>query len=340
MPILPLRTERLLLRVMKPADAPVVARYRSDTEVAKFQDWDMPYPLEHAEAALAGQAEVEDLKIDQWVQVAIEHDGSLVGDIAVNLARDGHVPIIGYTLAAEHQGHGYASEAARAIVDAIFTHTHAHRIVATLDPVNVASMRVVEPLGFEFEGIARQHELIRGEWLDDMRLALLRSDWDSWGARDRTPVAAVELREVTPENEREIYRLRTFKYQEQMVAPMAASFADALVPEVVDGAPIVPWYRGIYAGDDAVGFLMTAEVTRAHPAPYLWRLLVDRRHQGRGIGRAALALLCDRLRADGHRTLLTSWVDAKGGPAPFYRTLGFAPTGRIIDGEIEARLEL
>jgi RimJ/RimL family protein N-acetyltransferase len=339
-PILPLRTERLLLRVMKPADAATLAAYRGDPAVARFQDWELPFTLEDAERALAGQADLDDLQVDAWVQIAIEHDGVVVGDLAVNLARGGHVPFVGYTLAPEHQGHGYASEAAAAIVEAIFTHTAAHRIVATLDPQNFASMRVIEPLGFEHEGVAREHELIRGEWVDDSRFALLRKNWEPWRTRDRSPVGAVELREITPDNERAVFRLRTFTFQEQMVAPMAASFADALIPEVVDGAPVVPWYRAIYAGEVPVGFLMIAEVTAAHPEPYLWRLLIDRHHQGRGFGRAALLTLGDRLRAAGRRTLLTSWVDVPGGPAPFYRGLGFVPTGEMDGTEVVARLEL
>jgi len=340
MPILPLHTARLLLQVMKPADASVLAAYRNEPDVAKYQDWDLPYTLEDAQTMLAEQAELDDLAIDRWVQVAIEHDGVVVGDLGVNLARDGHVPILGYTIAPEHQGSGYASEAAAAIVDAIFAHTHAHRIVATLDPKNFASMRVIEPLGFEFEGIARKHELIRGEWLDDTRFALLREDREAWLALDRSPAKEASLVEITPDNERSFFRLRTHKFQEQMVAPMAASFADALIPELFEGAPVVPWLRGIEADGEPVGFMMTTEVTEAHPLPYLWRLLIDRRHQGRGVGRAALAVLADRLRTDGHRTLLTSWVDAPGGPAPFYRGLGFVPTGELDDDEIVGRLEL
>jgi RimJ/RimL family protein N-acetyltransferase len=337
-PILPLSTERLLLRVMKPEDAPVLVAYRSDPEVAKFQDWDMPYVFD--EASFGEQLQLDDLVVDRWVQVAIEHDGVMVGDLAVNLAHDGHMPFLGYTLAREHQGKGYASEAAPAMVDAIFEQTHAHKIVATLDPKNYASMRVIEPLGFEFEGILRKHELIRGEWLDDMRMGLLREDWETWRARDRSPAHEVELREITPENERSIYRLRTFKFQEQMVAPMAASFADALIPELYDDVPVVPWLRAIYADGEPVGFMMTTEVTDAHPLPYLWRLLIDRRHQGRGIGRRALQILVDRLRAEGRTALTTSWADVPGGPAPFYCSLGFVPTGEIEDGEIVGRLDL
>ena len=340
MPILPLRTERLLLRVMKPSDAPALASYRDDADVAQHQDWELPYTVADAERMLADQADLDDLVVDRWVQVAIDHDGVMVGDVAVNLARDGHVPFIGYTLAREHQGKGCASEAVTAVVDAIFARTHAHRIVATLDPQNLASMRVIEPLGFELEGVARKAELIRGEWLDDMRFALLRDEREVWLARDRTRATDVQLREVTTDNQRTISALRTFRFQERLVAPVVGSFADALAPEVVDGAPVLPWFRAIYVGDEPAGFLMTAEVTDAHPEPYLWRFLIDRRHQGRGVGRAALAILTDRLRAEGHRTLMTSWVDAPFGPAPFYRELGFVETGEMDGSEVVARLTL
>jgi RimJ/RimL family protein N-acetyltransferase len=339
-PILPLRTARLELRMMRPPDAPVLVRYRGDPDVAKYQGWPMPYTTQDAAAMLADQDGLDDLALDRWVQVAIEHEGVVVGDLGVNLAHDGHVPLLGYTLAPAHRGKGFAAEAAGAMVDAIFANTAAHRIVATVDPENFASMRVIEPLGFEFEGIARRAELVRGEWLDDVRFALLREDRESWLARDRTPAGDVQLREITVDNDTALRRLRTFRFQERFVSPVATSFAHALIPDVINGATTIPWLRGIYAGDEPVGFMMTAEVGGANAEPYLWRLLVDRRDQGRGIGRAALRLLIDRLRADGQRALTTSWVDAPGGPEPFYRGLGFAPTGEIDDGEIVARLVL
>ena len=50
--------------------------------------------------------------------------------------------------------------------------------------------------------------------------------------------------------------------------------------------------------------------------------------------------LIERLRAEGHDTLLVSWHPGPGGPEPFYLARGFVPTGQIVDGEIEARLTL
>ena len=145
---------------------------------------------------------------------------------------------------------------------------------------------------------------------------------------------------LTLENNRGYYALRTHHSQERFVAPMSWSFADALFPEVIDGAPVVPRLYGVEADGEPVAFVMIAEVTAAHPEPYLWRLLVDRRHQRRGVGRRALDLLCDQLRAEGCSSLMTSWVDGPGTPAPFYRRYGFVETGEMLDGETEARFQL
>lgn len=146
--------------------------------------------------------------------------------------------------------------------------------------------------------------------------------------------------EIDTDNERVVCQLVTHKSQELFVAPMMASFTDALFPEVVDGHPVAPWFRAVEADGELVGFVMIAESTEHHPDPYLWRLLVDRHHQHREIGSRCLSLLTRDLRAAGERKLFTSWSDGKGSPRGFYERLGFTPTGGIVDGEVEARLDL
>jgi|GEM_PF-6096511 len=81
-----------------------------------------------------------------------------------------------------------------------------------------------------------------------------------------------------------------------------------------------------------------ALTTEAHREPYLWRLLIDRMHQRRGIGRQVLDLLVEECRAWGDQSLMVSWADGPGSPRPFYEAYGFVPTGDIVDEEIEARL--
>ena len=94
------------------------------------------------------------------------------------------------------------------------------------------------------------------------------------------------------------------------------------------------------ADGERVGFLMLAMVTDHHPEPYMWRLLIDRMHQRRGLGTRVLAVLCAQLREWGHTTLTTSWGQGPGSPEPFYLAHGFVPTGDIDDDEIVGRLRL
>lgn len=107
-----------------------------------------------------------------------------------------------------------------------------------------------------------------------------------------------------------------------------------------------PWPRALCAGDEPVGFVMLCwDVTPSPPdlrGPwFLWKLLVDVRHQGRGYGAAAVRLVADVVTAHGGTELLTSYVPGPDGPAGFYHRLGFVPTGEVDeDGEIVVRLPL
>jgi diamine N-acetyltransferase len=77
------------------------------------------------------------------------------------------------------------------------------------------------------------------------------------------------------------------------------------------------------------------------PTYYLWRFMIGADYQGRGYGRAAIAAIVAHVRSlPGATELLVSWVPAEGGPEPFYLGLGFVPTGKVEDGEVEGRLAL
>jgi RimJ/RimL family protein N-acetyltransferase len=317
-----------------------LAGYRNDPDVARYQDWTMPFTAADAERLLADQAHLDDLHPEEWTQIAIEHDGQVVGDVAVRMETSAQCAALGYTLSPAAQHRGFAREAVGAVVDALFDRTAIHRIVATLDEANLASMRVVETLGFRFEGIDRRAVEVRGQWVDDARFAILRDDRAAWIARPRTGPDHIELVELVNENVGPYERLATHRFQEQFVAPMSASFVDALLPEMVSGVRVTPWFRGIAADGVPAGFVMLALASPAHPDPYLWRLLIDRWHQRRGIGGRVIGMLVAQLRAEGLGRLVTSWAEGPGGPAPFYGRLGFQPTGNLIDDEIEATLAL
>jgi RimJ/RimL family protein N-acetyltransferase len=338
--MLPLRTARLTLRMMRLTDAPSLATYRADPDVARYQQWDLPFTEIDALRLIDGQADLDGPTRGEWVQVALDRDGATIGDVGLYLDTDGHEASVGYTLSPAAQGKGYAAEAVGAVVEALFAAAGVRRIVANVDPANVASLRVVERLGFVVEGVARSAVHVRGDWVDGVCLALLESDHGAWQARPTGPPASVGLAELTEDNLHAVRALRTHRFQEAFVAPMEKSLAEALVPGDHDGVPVVPWFRAVVADGEIVGFAMLAEASEALPVPHLWRLLVDRAHQGRGIGRRALSLIAERVRADGHPRLSVSWIDGPGGPRQFYERLGFAPTGEVDHGETVAALDL
>jgi diamine N-acetyltransferase len=148
----------------------------------------------------------------------------------------------------------------------------------------------------------------------------------------------VALAEVTRHNVRSVCRLDVAPEQRSFVAPNAVSLAEALVrPDA--------WYRVITADDVPVGFVMLsldpAGGPDGSPVSYLWRLMIADGLQGRGYGRAALALVVDHVRSLPNASEITvSWVPGEGSPEGFYLGLGFEPTGEVEDGEVVGRLRL
>lgn len=173
---------------------------------------------------------------------------------------------------------------------------------------------------------------------DDFIYGMTRDDWAAWRGRETSQPEEVELVEIVAEHQRTVPRLETHHSQGRFVATVARSYGDALFPETYNGGLVEPWMSAVVAGGDLVGFVMVALVTDHHPEPYLWRLLVDRMHQRRSIGRRIVDLVVGELDATGSTSLLTSWVDGPGSPRPFYERYGFVPTGEIEDGEVVARL--
>jgi diamine N-acetyltransferase len=152
--------------------------------------------------------------------------------------------------------------------------------------------------------------------------------------------ATVTLRDITAENESAVRALRVAPAQELFVASVDESLEEAAtIPEAH------PWFRAIYAGEEPVGFLMLSyDMPPGYSEqPYryfLWRLLVDERHQRSGYGRAAMELVIDHLRDRDAGALHTSVHPGDGSPDPFYRALGFEPTGDWLAGEEVYRLSL
>jgi len=147
------------------------------------------------------------------------------------------------------------------------------------------------------------------------------------------PRIDVSLRPIDAETVRAICALAVREDQRQLVAPNAVSIAEAhFSPHA--------WFRAVYAGDTPVGFVMLEDQPEK-PEYYLWRFMIDARHQGKGYGRRALTLFIDHVAQRPSATeLLTSVVQGEGSPQGFYESLGFALTGEFEDGEAMMSLPL
>ena len=173
--------QRVALRRFRLADVAPFVAYRSAAEVARFQSWDAPYPREEGERFVRQMMRQHPDTAGQWFQFAVvlRPAGQLVGDCAaIPHAADPRQCEIGFTIASEHQGHGYATEAARLLAGYLFGSRGKHRITACCDPRNAPSIAVLERLGMRREGHLRQSTWAKGEWADDLLYALLRHEWD------------------------------------------------------------------------------------------------------------------------------------------------------------------
>lgn len=167
-----LRTDRLVLRRLRRDDAEVVAAYRNDPEIARYQGWDVPCTVEDVADWIGSFMEEPWPSPGSAINVAIDLDGTLIGDVAVGWGATYAEAWIGFTLQREHHGRGYATEAAGAVVERLLTEG-SERITASVDPENVASVRVLERLGFRRTGSTRSE--VRGEWVDDDTYAIERA---------------------------------------------------------------------------------------------------------------------------------------------------------------------
>jgi len=171
---------RVVLRRFRPADVGRFVAYRSSARVARFQSWDAPYPRAAGERFIRQMMRQHPDTAGEWFQfaVALSPAGPLIGDCAaLPRADDPRQCEIGFTIAGEHQGHGYATEAARLLVGYLFAARGKHRITASCDARNTASAAVLERLGMRREGHLRESTWAKGEWTDDLLYGLLHDEW-------------------------------------------------------------------------------------------------------------------------------------------------------------------
>ena len=182
-----IETERLILRPVAVGDWRAIHRYASLPEVVRYLPHE-PFTEEDASAfALRWSEQARQSELagpqrgDEWPEMLVAHhkaDGQIIGHIPFErFSPKYRTREIGWVFDPAYQGQGYATEAARAVLDLAFGRLGLHRVVATCDPRNRASYRVMERLGMRREGHHLKDVQIRGEWSDEYFYAILEEEW-------------------------------------------------------------------------------------------------------------------------------------------------------------------
>lgn len=174
---LPLRTDRLVLRALTIADLDDHHRLFADPDVVRYL-YDAPLTRDeaavHLESRWASELPVE----GGWINLAVEHDGSYIGEVGLGFVRPEHRQCeIGYCFLPGASGQGFATEAAAAIVAVCFDELDAHRVAGRIEARNAASARLLERLGMRREAHLRENEFIKGEWNDEVIYAITEDEW-------------------------------------------------------------------------------------------------------------------------------------------------------------------
>jgi len=162
----PLVTPRVSIEPLSLRDVVEFVRYRQDPIVARFQGWETSYSEEDAVRLIGSHVGVDIPAQGDWVQLAIHHreTGELLGDLALHSVTESDSTFeLGFTIAPQHQGLGYATEAASALINHLFTKVGAAKIIATTDRRNSASISVLVALGFTGDPLRNWTEVFKGE---------------------------------------------------------------------------------------------------------------------------------------------------------------------------------
>ena len=174
-----LETEDLILRKPRIRDAKDIYSYASDPEVARYVLWEPHRSVSETASFIRDlRARIRAGCPSSWV-VVLRGTGTVIGTVGfVWYSAENNAAELGYSFSREYWNHGYATQALRAVIDAVFSSLPLNRLEAQHDVRNPASGRVMQKCGLTQEGILRGRILHKGEYVDTALYSILRSDWE------------------------------------------------------------------------------------------------------------------------------------------------------------------
>jgi RimJ/RimL family protein N-acetyltransferase len=177
-----LETERLLLRPFVPDDFAALYAIQSRPDVVRWLYWG-PRDEDEVRDVLEKKIARTDLVHDGdslSFAVVLKESGEVIGESVLFLLSTRHRQgEIGFALHPDHQGHGYATETARLLLELAFERFGLHRVIGRIEPRNTGSARVLEKLGMRREAHLVENEFVKGEWQSEAIYALLEREWSA-----------------------------------------------------------------------------------------------------------------------------------------------------------------
>jgi [ribosomal protein S5]-alanine N-acetyltransferase len=167
-----INTDRLLIREFKHDDWREVYPYTSDCEVMRY------IPEQEFTVKVAKEFVIKNQgKNAKYFPVILKAGNTLIGHLVFHPFFGEHTYEIGWVFNPKFYGRGYATEAAKAVVNHAFKEMKLHRIIATCQPENIPSYRVMEKIGMRREGYFKKCIPSGDEWWDEYYYAILREEW-------------------------------------------------------------------------------------------------------------------------------------------------------------------
>ena len=174
-------TLRLILRPMVLADETDLFQYQSDPDVVRYIPWP-ERTREQVHTALVNALGVNKLESEgdyALLGIVLPSENKVIGQMALMYSSNqNQAAEFGYVLNPAYGGHGYATEASKAVVDYLFGTEKFHRVFAKLDPRNSSSEELLKRLGFRKEAHLKEEELFKGEWVDTLIYGILEPEWN------------------------------------------------------------------------------------------------------------------------------------------------------------------
>lgn len=180
----PIKTARLTLRPLIPEDLEDLYAMRSRDDVARYlysgklnreqMQQLVARRIEHTKIESEGDA----LALAVVLEGAPGRHTGVIGDMTLWWRSEQHRQgEIGFAFHPDHHGHGYATEASRAVLAIAFEALRLHRVYGRADGRNERSRALMRRLGMRQEAHFRQNEIVRGEWTDEVVFAILEDEW-------------------------------------------------------------------------------------------------------------------------------------------------------------------